>query len=289
MSTLVPGDPASCHDAAAALRRVATRTAEGGDLARAGSRTPARSFSGITADAYRSRCANVLLTADGLARRSREGAEALDAYGDDLAAVQGVMERVRASARGHGLLSGWALVLPDAPTPVQEQAHHRLVVIAGNATTYLGRVRSRLVDAFTVDLPAPTTTDYGTVLLPPEEPVVGPVAFPPPESAWPDDAAGPGGRGPRDLRDPLAPWRDPQDRQPDGGTGDPVHPDRSDKSSDGADAGGVDFPHRSAPGVLDGGPRDPGVDWGRVPWAPGGSDAAQLPGWLSLPGADRLP
>lgn len=221
MNTDVPGSPGSCRATAEALDRLARRLEEAGRLAGRGARTPDSRFDGRTADSYRAACAAL---SDGAATQAdavRRAGGALASYADDLGDVQRVMERVRESAAGHGLLDGTRLALPPAPVPEQERAFDRLSVIAADALAHLESARDRLAGAFPGQ---PFPVDYADVLLPdgPSEPAG---AFPPPESSWPRDAQRPDEREPdgrpdhRRPDEPAAPGRSHDDVRDPGGCG----------------------------------------------------------------------
>lgn len=182
MNTDVPGSPESCHAAADALALLARQLERAGRLATGGAHTSEADFDGRTADAYRAACAALAADASAHAATARRSAGALASYGEDLAAVQRVMERVRTSAGVHGLMQGTELVPPTIPTPHQRDVFERLSAIVADARAHLERARDRLSAAFPGQ---PFPADYGNVLLPPVGEPVEPFLFPPPESAWP--------------------------------------------------------------------------------------------------------
>lgn len=205
MNTDVPGSPGSCRATAEALDRLARQLERADRLTASGARTSERDFDGCTADAYRSVCAGLAADAAAHAASAHRAAGALAAYGEELAAVQRVMQRVRASAGVHGLLQGTELVPPAAPTPHQDAVLDRLSAIAADALAHLERARDRLSAAFPGQ---PFPADYADVLLPPSGEPAGPVPFPPPDSAWPADQP-PDERHPdRARRDGDGPDRD---------------------------------------------------------------------------------
>jgi len=224
-NTDVPGSPASCRATAEALEGVAAELAVARGRAADGAATPEEQFAGATADAYRRACTTVARSAASAHDDAARSAAALATYGEQLADVQGVMERVRASAAGHGLLDGTDLVLPPAPTPRQRRAHDRLAAIVADARAHLARAGDRLAAA----LPGRFPADPADSLLPPVEVPPGPFLFPPPPSAWPPDPApdhhqpegGKGSSGRRLPPDLLG----PVDRAaPEQGPGTPVEP-----------------------------------------------------------------
>lgn len=274
MNTDVPGSPGSCRASADALGRLAHHFEQADRLTDHGARTPEHDFEGRTADAYRAACADLAANASAHARAARRAAGALASYAGDLAAVQRVMERVRASAGVHGLLQGTELVPPTAPTPHQIDVFDRLSSIAADAVAHLERARDRLGAAFPGQ---PFPADYGNVLFPPEEEPVGPSPFPPSESAWPIDRRDDEPRAAHPPRDDGAGL---DRRAPEGAVPD---------AREDADDAGSDAPHRDpAPDPASrfhrGGPAGDAGDIGY-----GRSDRARLPGHVLRPAPEPVP
>lgn len=291
MNTDVPGSPESCRATADALDRLARQLEYAGRLAGRGARTPGGDFDGRSADAYRAACAGLAADASARATTAHRSAGALASYAEDLAEVQRVMERVRGSASVHGLLQGAELVAPAAPSPHQRRVFDRLSAIAADAFVHLERARDRLSAAFPGE---PFPAGYGNVLRPPADEPVGPLAFPPPESAWPAERRDDAPRQEPHRED--RPQRDDQRAGPDRGTARDAAPEEPPAPhdaghADDADADVPGVPERDAPP-----PPEPRFHWGGPVGGGdpgdtgyGDSDRARLPGHVLRPAPEPVP
>jgi len=110
----VPGDPEACRGSAQrldALAGVGADTARFLDRQRQGT----WGLAGLSADAYRRRCAVLGDEADDLSRRTGLLSTALTDLADELARAQGLMARAERWAAGAGLVVAGTLVPPSGP------------------------------------------------------------------------------------------------------------------------------------------------------------------------------
>lgn len=142
----VPGDPEACRGSAQrldALAGVGADTARFLDRQRQGT----WGLAGLSADAYRRRCAVLGDEADDLSRRTGLLSTALTDLADELARAQGLMARAERWAAGAGLVVAGTLVPPSGPpswAPGGDAA----------AWTAWTRARSQIRRARTIELAA---------------------------------------------------------------------------------------------------------------------------------------
>lgn len=134
-TTVLPDDPAGCHEAAATLRAAARAALAAADLLADQVALPREVFDGIAAREYRAAAAALVEDARGSAADTTALADALETYATTIAEVRDTLIRVRSDAVRAGLTvtpDGLVQWPPSVGTEL-DAAYRRLVATASDA------------------------------------------------------------------------------------------------------------------------------------------------------------